>query len=106
MNTIKFLSILICFTALTCCKKSNDPQNDNRKTYLTKLTNSNGITVFNYNAENRLISTIFTGTDGTVTKQDYSNFNAAGLPATSTIVQAGETITKECNMTVKTVLLN
>ncbi|GAB3413865.1 hypothetical protein [Niabella aquatica] len=93
MKTIKTLSLFICLTfAFTACKKDKAEQ---RKTYLAKLTNSNGITTFAYNAANRLVSTTFTATDGTVTTQTYSDFNAAGLPTKSTIVQAGETTTKE-----------
>ncbi len=85
----------MCLSTFICCKKSNDQQHDNRKTYLTKLTNINGTTIFNYNPENKLASITFTATDGTITTQTYSDFNAAGLPTKSTIVQAGETTTKE-----------
>lgn len=93
MKTIKDLFLLICLATLISCGKNDNPQPV--KTYLTKLTNSNGSTTFAYNAENGLVSTTFTATDGTVTTQTYSDFNTAGFPAKSTIVQTGETSTKE-----------
>lgn len=93
MKTVLLLSLLICFTLpFAACKKE---KTDNRKTYLAKLTNSEGISVFAYNADNKLVAITFTANGGMVTTQTYSDFNAAGLPTKSTIVQAGETTTKE-----------
>lgn len=95
MNSKKILSVIIVLATLFSCGRDRDRQPDIRRTFLTKLTNSTGTSVFTYNTENRLISLTHTATDGTVTTQTYSDFNAAGLPAKSTIVQAGETTTKE-----------
>lgn len=88
MKAISTLFLVFCIISFNACKKDQKDNTDTRKTVLTKMTNSNGSFVYEYDHQNRLLSEAFYR-QSTPTVQDYketySEFNAAGLPGKITI---------------------
>lgn len=92
----KILSAILYLALLSACGKDDEPQPDNRKTYLTKITTNASVFSFTYDNEGRLVKeeTVYTSMSWPTRYVEYALFNAQGLPQRATNYNASDPANK------------